>query len=112
MPSWWMPASCANALRPTTALFAWTLLPHNERHHDLLERRVARALANPVDRAFDLARAALYRRDRVGDREAKVVVAMRAEGHLVGVRYARPDRREEVTGLVGRRIANRIREVD
>ena len=24
MPSWWMPASCANALRPTMALFDWT----------------------------------------------------------------------------------------
>ena len=23
-PSWWMPDSCANALRPTTALLGWT----------------------------------------------------------------------------------------
>ncbi len=23
-PSWWMPDSCANALRPTIALFGWT----------------------------------------------------------------------------------------
>src|SRR5664279_1000590 len=27
MPSWWMPASCANAFRPTMALFDWTLSP-------------------------------------------------------------------------------------
>src|SRR5581483_1373056 len=24
IPSWWMPASCANAFAPTTALFRWT----------------------------------------------------------------------------------------
>ena len=23
-PSWWMPDSCANALRPMIALFGWT----------------------------------------------------------------------------------------
>src|SRR5881392_3662781 len=26
-PCWWMPASCANALRPTTALFGWGKTP-------------------------------------------------------------------------------------
>src|SRR5205807_905854 len=33
------------------------ILPHAKRHHDLLERRVAGALANAVDRALDLSRA-------------------------------------------------------
>ncbi len=27
IPSWWMPASCANAFAPTTALFGWTIQP-------------------------------------------------------------------------------------
>ena len=111
-----MPASCANALRPTIALFAWTgssvssreqlagleqprrldgrverqpILAHAQRHHDLLERRVAGALADAVDRALDLAHAALDRREAVGDGEAEIVVAMRAEDRLVGVRHAR-----------------------
>ena len=26
-PSWWMPASCANALAPTIALLGWTIMP-------------------------------------------------------------------------------------
>jgi hypothetical protein len=84
MPSWWMPLSCANAFRPTMALLYCT---GNEvalattfearvsiavsircgtaarragldRHHDLLEGRVAGALADAVDGALDLPRPA------------------------------------------------------
>ena len=110
-----MPASCANALRPTIALFAWTgslgeresswlvsnsaceriagvvrqaVGPDAQRHHDLFERRVAGALADAVDRALDLAHAALDRRQAVGDGEAEIVVAVRAEDGAVGVRHA------------------------
>src|SRR5688572_3142643 len=111
MPCWWMPASCANALRPTTALFGCGQMPvidesrrlvavissvrtplvtarlsprtrsavqaarrrdllrpyaardrealaaDPQRHHQLLERGVARALADAVHRHLDLARA-------------------------------------------------------
>ena len=111
-----MPASCANALRPTIALFAWTgslvscdsswlvsnsalgldprvvrqaVLADAQRHHELFERRVAGALADAVDRALDLAHAALDGREAVGDREPEVVVAVRAEDGAVGVRHAR-----------------------
>ena len=64
---------------------------HVQRHHDLFERGVAGALADAVDRALDLPRAALHRRQRVGDGQAEVVVAVRAEHHLVGVRHALAD---------------------
>ena len=83
-PSWWMPASWAKAFSPTMALLGWTCTPvmwdssrevrkissvlhprlhaeevlaGAERHHDLFERGVARALADAVDRALDLPRA-------------------------------------------------------
>ena len=79
-----MPDSCAKALAPTIALFGCTgkpvmpetsllagtiwrridarltrehVLTSAHGHDDFLERRVAGALAKPVDRAFDLARA-------------------------------------------------------
>ena len=118
-----MPASCAKALRPTIALFACTgslvsadeqlagleqrlgvdagvvrqaILAHAQRHHELFERRVAGALADAVDRALDLAHAALDRRQAVGDREAEIVVAMRAEYRAMRVRHAADDLREEV----------------
>jgi hypothetical protein len=43
-------------------------VPH--RHHDLLERGVAGALAQAVDGAFDLPRARRHRSERVGHRHA------------------------------------------
>ena len=111
-----MPASCANALRPTIALFACTgssvscerswlasnscsvcdarvvgqaIVTDAKRHHDFFERRVARALADAVDRALDLPHAALDGGQAVGDGEPEVVVAVRAEHGLVRVRHAR-----------------------
>ena len=138
MPSWWMPASCANALRPTIALFAWTASPvssvrswlarvdlarddarrerqlvgpHAERHDDLLEGRVARALADTVHGALDLAAARFDRREAVRDGEAEVVVAVRREDDAVRAGGARANRREELVDLVRRRVADGVREV-
>ena len=45
------------ALRVDAGVQAEDALAHLERHHDFFERAVARALADAVDRAFDLARA-------------------------------------------------------
>ena len=64
------------------------VLADAHRHHDLFERGVAGALADAVDRALDLPDAALNGREAVGDGEAEVVVAVRAEDRLVGVRHA------------------------
>ena len=67
-----------------------------DRHHDLLERGVAGALAEAVDRALDLPRPADDAAERVGDRQPEVVVAVGREDHLVGVRHAleeHPDQR-------------------
>mmetsp|Transcript_8326 Transcript_8326/g.17364 ORF Transcript_8326/g.17364 Transcript_8326/m.17364 type:complete len:345 (-) Transcript_8326:267-1301(-) len=51
--------------------------PGAQRHHHLLERSVAGPLAERVERHFDLASPHLHRRQRVGGREAEVVVAVR-----------------------------------
>ena len=48
-----------------------------KRHHDLLERRVPRSLADAVDRALHLSRARAHAGERVGDSETEVVVAVR-----------------------------------
>ena len=47
-----------------------------QRHDDFLQRRVARALADAIDRALDLACAGLERGQRIGDRQPEVIVAM------------------------------------
>ena len=60
---------------------------HLQRHHDLFQRGIAGAFAEPVDRAFDLPRAARHGRQRVGRRHAEIVVAMRGKDDLVGARH-------------------------
>jgi len=86
--------------------------PHVERHHNLFERGVAGAFADAIDRALDLTCTALYRGERVGHAEAEVVMAMRAEHDLVGIRHTADDAREEVHGFVGCAVTNRVRQVD
>ena len=58
------------------------------RHGHLLERGVAGALADAVDARLDLARAGADRRQRVGDGQPEVVVAVHGEGDA-GERRAR-----------------------
>jgi hypothetical protein len=121
IPSWWMPLSWAKAFLPTMALLNWTGKPetvatrprglhdlggvdaglvghdvgaHPHRHHHLLERGVARALAEAVDRALDLPRAGLDGGQRVGRRHAEVVVA-------VGRDHVRVDPRARVRAACG-----------
>src|SRR3989338_2703472 len=53
------------------------IAPRTHCHHDLLKRGVAGTLAEAVDGAFHLARAVQYRRQRVGDRQAEIVVTVR-----------------------------------
>ena len=81
-----------------------------EGHHDLLERRVAGALAEAVDRDLDLARAGLDGGQRVGRGEPQVVVAVDADRGLVADEVDDPlDERPEL----GRdRVADGVRDVD
>ena len=84
--------------------------PH--RHHDFLQRAVARPFANAVDGAFDLAGARFDRRQAIGDREAQVVVAMYADDRLVDVRHAIDQRTDDVVEMLRRRVADRVGDVD
>ena len=52
------------------------VLSRAQRHDDLFKARVARALADAVDRAFDLRRARADAFERIGHRHAEVVVAV------------------------------------
>ena len=58
-----------------------------QQHHDLLERGVAGALADAVDRALDLARAGQQPGERVGHRQAQVVVAVDRQHDVAQVRH-------------------------
>jgi hypothetical protein len=135
-----MPEACAKALAPTTALFGWTTKPvvcatrrdagndlgrvdadveaevvlaRLHGHDDLLERAVARALAEAVDRALDLARAAdLDAGERVGHCHAEVVVAVHRPDRLVGVRDLVAQVEQELAVQLGDGIADGVGDVD
>ena len=83
-----------------------------QRHHDLLERRVARPLADPVHGALDLRRAGLDPGERVRDREAEVVVAVHGERHVADLRAAAANVGDEPGVLRGQRVADRVGQVD
>ena len=88
-------------------------LAHVEQHHDLLERGVAGALADPVDRALHLAAAGPHAGERVGHRHAEVVVAVHRGGDVRRGR-ARAGRARATSRAYssGHRVADRVRHVD
>jgi hypothetical protein len=81
-------------------------------HHDLFQRGVARAFAQPVDRAFDLARACVHGSQGVGGGHAQIVVAMRGEDHLVGSRHAVQQHGDQIGGFARGGVAHGIGNVD
>ena len=82
-----------------------------ERHHHFLERAIAGAFADAVDRAFDLPRPAAHRRQRIGDRHAEVVVAMGRQYRPVRRDFTRQERKQ-VENLLGRGVADRVGHVE
>ena len=84
-----------------------------QQHHDLLERRVARALADAVDRALDLARAGLHARRTSWRPPAR---GRRGSGPTARRRAARAPARtgcvRNAGVLVGHRVADGVGDVD
>ena len=85
---------------------------HFQRHHQFLHRAIAGALADAVDGAFHLARAAFDGGQGIGHRHAQVVVAVRAEHHVFGARHRRDQALEQAAHLRRCGVAERIRHVD
>src|SRR6059036_103236 len=83
-----------------------------QRHNDLFQRRVSGTLADPVDRAFDLAGAILNCGKTVGNRQSQIVVAVRADRDAIGILQALPQCTNELSIFRRRLITNRIRHVD
>ena len=81
-----------------------------DRHDDLLERGVAGALAEAVDRALDLACTGDHAGERVGDRHAEVVVAVRR--HDVVARDRRHDVCDQLRVLVRNAEADGVGDVE
>ena len=85
---------------------------HAHRHHDLLERGVAGALADAVHRALELLHAGVERCQRVGDREPEVVVAVGRERNVLELRAEPAYVPDEVRVLGRQHVADGVGEVD
>ena len=83
-----------------------------EHHHEFLERGVARAFADAVERALGLPRTGAETGERIGDRETKVVVAMHGDRHILRARRILDDTGNERTELVGHRIADGVGDIE
>jgi hypothetical protein len=83
-----------------------------QRHDDLLQRGVAGTLAEAVDGAFDLPGASPDSGQRIGDRQAEIVVAVGREHRLIGVRHALHQHAHESVILFRHRVADGIGNID
>ncbi len=74
--------------------------------------RIARPFADAVDRAFDLTRAGLDSRQRIGRRHAEIVVAVGRQRDVFAAGDMVQDAREQRPVFFRRHIAGRIRDID
>ena len=139
-PSWWMPDSCAKALRPDDRLVGLHRVAGQARDHaarcgrsprvtapvcrprracagvqqhdDLLQRGVAGPLADAVDRALDLAGPGLQAGERVGHGQPEVVVAVHRQHDVVQSGDELVEAAQERRVLVRHRVADGVGDVD
>ena len=88
------------------------VMPRAQRHDDFFQRAVAGALADAIDRAFDLARAVFDAGQAVGHGQAEIVVAVNADHGLIDVGHAFFERANDIAVLRRRGVANRVGNVD
>jgi len=106
------PGRLVNLLGFDSGVKAVQILARGERHDDFLHGRVARPLADAVDRAFDLARARADGGQRVGHRQPQIVVAVDGENRPVDVFDVGEKIGDEVAEFLGDGIADRVRNID
>ena len=82
-----------------------------QRHDDFFERAVARALADAVDGALDLARAGDHGREAVRDGHAEIVVTVHGEAGSLDAAHVLAQVAEQLRELIGHRVADRVRDV-
>ena len=84
------------------------VLSRAQRHDDLFKARVARALADAVDRAFDLRRARADAFERIRDRHAEVVVAVDGDVDVLDALDVFTQVGDEVIHLLRRGVADGV----
>ena len=98
--------------RMNPGMHSQNILAGLDRHCHFLERAIACAFADAVDRAFDLACAGAYGGQAVCDRHPQVVVAVSGEHGLADIADVACEVRKDFVQFVGYRIANGVRDID
>src|SRR4029077_11368321 len=80
-------------------------------HHHLFEGAIARAFTNAVERALHLTGSSLHRRQRVGDRQAQIIVAMHTDHGLVDVFHVCTEIGDQGAVLFRDGVADGIRNI-
>ena len=83
-----------------------------QRHHHLFQRAIARALADAVDRAFDLPGAAANRGQAVGDRHAEIVMAMGRKDDVTFAADVRGEVAEQIVHFLRAGVTHRVGDVE
>ena len=88
------------------------VLPDLEGHDNLFERRISRALAEPVDRALDLASAVRNRGERIRRGHTEIVMTMHRNDRFVDIRHPIENRVDYPGKMLRCRIPDRIGDID
>jgi hypothetical protein len=83
-----------------------------DRHDRLFQAGVAGALADAIERDFDLPRAILHAGQRVGGGQPQVVVAVAGEDHILTAGYILTQIADQPAVLLGRDIAHGVGDVE
>ena len=87
-------------------------LPYVQQYDDFFESGIPGALADAVDCQFELTRARLHRGQGIGDAQAKVIVAVRAQRDTVRA-VQKFDHGPEHGGIFFRhRVTDRVRQIN
>ncbi len=84
---------------------------HLERHYDLLQRSVSGALSDAIDRAFHLARPRFDGRQRIGDRQAEVVMAVHRDGDVLDAAHLFPNGADQRRKFCGNGVADGVGDI-
>ena len=83
-----------------------------QRHYNLLEGSIARALAYSVDGAFNLTGAVLDRTERICHRKSKIVVAVHGQNGLMDIRNVLAQITHRLAVFGGEGIPYRVGNID
>ena len=96
----------------TRVQFTELIGPRLQRHHDLFQCRITGTLAQTINGAFNLPRAAHGRGQRIRHRQAQIIVTMHTDHGIIDVRHRIVQACNHRTELLRHAVTHGIRNID